>query len=80
MPRFSFSVLVLAGALLGVAADSPQADVGPAARLSPALAEMAMRRPDDVSPGSNPGASSLPTDCPCAGECGMAEQARHRDE
>ena len=44
MPRFSSSVLVLAVALLGIAADSPQADVGPAARQSPALAEMAAKQ------------------------------------
>jgi len=80
MPRFSFSALVLAGALLGIAADSPEADAGSAARPFPAPAGTALTREPEAPPGSNPGASSLPTDCPCAGECGMAEQTRHRDE
>lgn len=77
MLRFSFTALVLAGTLFGIAADSPQAGPGSASRQP-------LASPDSGQPGVPAGsglhASSLPTDCPCAGECGMAEHTIHRDE
>ena len=33
-----------------------------------------------AAPGSSASATNLPNDCPCAGECGVAEQALLRDE
>ena len=80
MLRFSFTALVLTGALFGIAADSPQAGAGSTAQ--PALASPAHSQPGKTGGATGLGdhAASLPTDCPCAGECGMAENVRHRDE
>ena len=77
MLRFSFTALVLTGALFGIAADSPQAGAGSTAQ--PALASPAHLQPGGAV-GGGEHAASLPTDCPCAGECGMAENVRHLDE
>ena len=77
MLRFSFTALVLTGALFGIAADSPQAGAGSTAQ--PALASSAHSQPGRAA-GVGDHAASLPTDCPCAGECGMAENVRHLDE
>lgn len=80
MLRFSFTALVLAGALFGMAADSPRAGAGAAGSAgAPGTAADRLGRAGFPQASGTP-AANLPTDCPCAGECGMAEQALLRDE